>query len=75
MLEIRNGAAITTTAGQILVNNDTTTTTQATESPIESIDLIRKEIEGSEEVERDRENIKTVLSEKSTFKIFIFFVK
>ncbi|XP_050304129.1 centrosome-associated zinc finger protein CP190 isoform X2 [Anthonomus grandis grandis] len=45
MLEIRNGASITTTAGQIIVDN--TTTTQAIESPIESIDLIRKEIEGT----------------------------
>ncbi|KAL1505331.1 hypothetical protein ABEB36_004922 [Hypothenemus hampei] len=47
MLEIRDGATITTTAGQILVNNGNTTTTQATDSPIESIDLIRKEIESS----------------------------
>lgn len=63
MLEIRNGAAITTTAGQLLVNNGSTTTTQAAESPIESIDLIRREIEASEDVQR--EDIKDVLSEKS----------
>ncbi|XP_076260439.1 centrosome-associated zinc finger protein CP190 isoform X2 [Rhynchophorus ferrugineus] len=48
MLEIRNGAGITTTAGQILVNtSNNTTTTQATPSPIESIEMIRKEIEDS----------------------------
>ncbi|ERL87679.1 hypothetical protein D910_05069 [Dendroctonus ponderosae] len=62
MLEIRNGAAITTTAGQLLVNNGSTTTTQAAESPIESIDLIRREIEASEDIQR--EDIKNVLSEK-----------
>lgn len=49
MLEIRNGAAITTTAGQLLVNTtDNTITTQASPSPIESIELIRKEIESGD---------------------------
>ncbi|CAG9772523.1 unnamed protein product [Ceutorhynchus assimilis] len=49
MLEIRNGTAITTTAGgQLLVNDSTTTRTS---NQIETIDSIRKEIEGSHPIE------------------------
>lgn len=59
MLEIRNGTAITTTAGQILVNTDNTTTTQAIDSPVESIDLIRREIESTVGNEPRAETVKT----------------
>lgn len=58
MLEIRNGTAITTTAGQILVNTDSTTTTQAIGSPVESIDLIRREIESTVCNEHRAESLK-----------------
>lgn len=59
MLEIRNGTAITTTAGQILVNTDNTTTTQAIGSPVESIDMIRREIESTVGSEHRAESLKT----------------
>ncbi|XP_066140856.1 centrosome-associated zinc finger protein Cp190 isoform X1 [Euwallacea fornicatus] len=66
VLEIRNGAAITTTAGQLLVNPENTTTTQAIDSPVESIDLIRREIEGTEEPGTDTEGKELVRLETET---------